>query len=244
MATEQDKTNTGVIATIVAVGGFSMIAVSAFLTAMVREEVDELSSAKGAYADLNTVRELKSEQREQLGAGPRWVDKAKGTVAIPLDQAMEAVTQEVARNPNRATPALPIEPAAADGGVEGAADGAAQTGSLEPNESSRETRAGAGGTPGVQESTADQAAKNKALPTKDSESKAADPKAPEKAEKPAEKTAAPAPGVQGSKEPSAPAPSPVKAPEQEAKQPEKVDNPPASGKPGPGGEKPPGDPPG
>jgi hypothetical protein len=103
MATEPDKTNNGVLGTIVAVGVFAMIAVSAAVTAMVRSEVSTAKAADGTVADLRTVRELKATQRSELAAGPKWVDKGKGLVAIPIDQAMDLVVDDLSKNPGLAT---------------------------------------------------------------------------------------------------------------------------------------------
>jgi hypothetical protein len=117
MATEPDKTNNGVLGTIVAVGVFAMIAVSAAVTAMVRSEVSTAHTIDGTVADLRTVRELKASQRAELSAGPKWVDKGKGLVAIPIDQAMDLVVDDISKNPNRAT-SSPPEVEQADAGVD------------------------------------------------------------------------------------------------------------------------------
>ena len=107
MATEADRTNIGVITTIVAVGAFAMIAVSLAVTALVRGEVRELADERGSNADLNTVRELKSAQRSALSSPAHWADKVKGVVAIPIERAMHLVTDDIHRNPRHATPLAP-----------------------------------------------------------------------------------------------------------------------------------------
>lgn len=109
MATEADKQNIGVITTIVAVGTFAMIAVSMAVTAMVRAEVRELGEERSSNADLETVKELKGEQRAGLEQAAHWADKGKGLVAIPLDRAMQLVTRDIQRNPHSATPVMPSQ---------------------------------------------------------------------------------------------------------------------------------------
>lgn len=116
MATQADKQNIGVITTIVVVGTFAMIAVSMAVTAMVRAEVRELGEEVGSNADLETVKELKGEQRAGLQQAAHWSDKGKGLVAIPLDRAMQLVTRDIQKNPHSATPAMPTAEHP-DGGV-------------------------------------------------------------------------------------------------------------------------------
>jgi len=117
MATEADKTNNGVIGTIVAVGAFAMIAVSVAVTAMVRAQLRDLDDERSTHADLETVRALKSTQRSALAQEPHWADRSKGLAAIPLERAMALVKQEIAQNPRRATPVMPSAKKEADGGA-------------------------------------------------------------------------------------------------------------------------------
>ena len=138
MATESDKTNIAVISTVVAVGAFAMISVSAAVTALTRAEVKKVAEERGSNADLNTVQGLKDSQRDALNAAPHWADKAKGLVAIPIDRAMSLLSQDLRRNPRLATPYPPGKKDEADAGV-GDLDG----GAAAPHAKSKKSKKGA-----------------------------------------------------------------------------------------------------
>jgi hypothetical protein len=130
--TEPDNVNVGLVATVSVVGAILTLSIVLALTALVRSEAAAHSGAVGAHADLGTVARLKDGQRAKLSEGPRWVDKAKGAVALPIDQAMDLVQSEIRQNPARATKASAAEPealASPDGGAAG--DGGASSASDE-----------------------------------------------------------------------------------------------------------------
>jgi hypothetical protein len=120
MATEPDRINNGVVATIVGVGTFAMISISAMVTAMVRDDTSALDLSRPVHADLDTVAALDKQQLATLSASPHWVDKAKGTVAIPIEVAMSLVLAEYQKDPKAASPPPPpgliMDPAAAAAG--------------------------------------------------------------------------------------------------------------------------------
>jgi len=128
MATQPDKTNTGVVATIVGVGVFAMISISAMVTAMVRSDMTELNGTRPLHADLETVAALKHKQLAALNAPPHRidaVDEAPSKLAIPIDLAMKLVLAEYRKNPAAASPPPPpglvMDPtAAANPGAPGA----------------------------------------------------------------------------------------------------------------------------
>ena len=122
MATENDRPNNGVIITLVAVGIFAMIAVSAALAAMARAEVRDELAASESYADLKGVRDLEHGQRAKLEEGYAWADRNKGLVSIPIERAMKLVVDDIARDPNLATPVLPQQDEA-DAGAPAATEG-------------------------------------------------------------------------------------------------------------------------
>lgn len=107
MATQADKTNTPVIATIVVVGALSMIAISAMLAALARSERAALDERQSLHADLETIAELRGAQTASLMAAAHWQDKAKGMVAIPIDRAMSLVLDEYRGDPRAASPPPP-----------------------------------------------------------------------------------------------------------------------------------------
>ena len=107
MATQSDQTNTGVITTIVVVGSFAMISISAMVTAMVRSEHATLDTERPTNADLETVAALDEQQLSRLTAAPSWVSQPGGKVHIPIDRAMQLVVQEYSKNPEAASPPPP-----------------------------------------------------------------------------------------------------------------------------------------
>jgi hypothetical protein len=107
MSTEADKTNTGVVTTIVVVGTFAMIAISALVAAMVRAEYSDVDQRRPVNADLETVAQLDRDQRAKLEAAPAWIDREKQKVSIPIDLAMKVVLDEYAKKPEAASPTPP-----------------------------------------------------------------------------------------------------------------------------------------
>jgi hypothetical protein len=107
MATQTDSTNTGVLWTIVLVGSFAMIAISAAVTAMVRAQTNEVDRERPRHADLHTVVDLKKAQHDDLAAAPAWIDKSKGSVKVPLDVAKKLVLDEIQKDPKTASPPPP-----------------------------------------------------------------------------------------------------------------------------------------
>lgn len=107
MATQSDQTNTGVITTIVVVGTFAMISISAMVTALVRSEHTTLDSERPTNADLDTVAALDKQQLARLTAPASWVSSPGGKVHIPIDRAMSVVVEQYKRNPEAASPPPP-----------------------------------------------------------------------------------------------------------------------------------------
>lgn len=107
MATQTDSTNTGVLWTIVLVGSFAMIAISAGVTAMVRAQTNEVDRERPRHADLQTVVALKQTQHDDLLAAPSWIDKSKGSVKVPIDVAKKLVLSEIQASPKAASPPPP-----------------------------------------------------------------------------------------------------------------------------------------
>src|SRR3970282_1458068 len=101
MATEADKVNDGALATLVAVGTFAMIGICAFVTALVRHEVSSETGRKEVGADREQ-RDAAAPRRPKLSAPPAWVDRGKGLVSLPIDQAKELVVGDLTRDPNSA----------------------------------------------------------------------------------------------------------------------------------------------
>ncbi len=99
MATEDDKTNTGIAGTAIAVGVAAMIAGSSALVGMARTEVADVSSGTQAYADLNSMKALKSEQSQQLSSAK-----------VSIDAARQRTLNDLKRNPDEASPWTPKPP--------------------------------------------------------------------------------------------------------------------------------------
>jgi hypothetical protein len=129
MATETDKVNTGALATLVAVGTFSTIAIVLGVDALVRYETAQLSAERASHAS-ERYRSLVAEQTGKLTAAPKWSDQSKGLVSMPIRQAMGHVVADFTRDPLSASPVPPAdagaEPStAADAGAAETADGGA-----------------------------------------------------------------------------------------------------------------------
>ena len=139
MATQSDETNTGVITTIVVVGSFAMISISAMVTALVRSEHLELDRERPTNADLDTVAALERQQLGRINAPPAWVAERGGKVHIPIERAMSLVVDEYRANPQAASPPPPpglqmnTAPAAGSPApVAGGAPGATPAGAPQP----------------------------------------------------------------------------------------------------------------
>src|SRR6187549_2490951 len=99
MATEDDKTNTGIAGTAIAVGVAAMIAGSTAIVGMARTEIDEWSTGSSAYADLNSVKTLKGEQASQLASAKLSIDKAR-----------QMTLTDIKRDSDKASPWTPKPP--------------------------------------------------------------------------------------------------------------------------------------
>jgi len=158
LATEEDKINTGALGTLVTVGLFAMLSITAAVTALVRHDIEAEEALKDADAN-QVVTELKAKQHDALTGPAKYVDRNKGLVSLPIDIAKGLVVAELQRDPNSATPPAPQK---AEGGAETAtagAGGAAGAGGGAPAASGGAAPA-AGGAP---------AAEGKGTPTKPEE---------------------------------------------------------------------------
>jgi hypothetical protein len=146
--TQVDKINTGALGTLVAVGLFAMISITAAVTALVRHDIDEEEANKATDAN-QVVTELKAAQRGKLNGPARYVDRGKGLLSLPIDLAKGLVIGELARDPNSATPVKPdagaveVTGAAVDGGAAAATLGAGGA----PSKASDVNKAGAASKP-------------------------------------------------------------------------------------------------
>ncbi len=91
MATEEDKTNSGALATLVAVLALAVVGVSLAVTALTRDELANVRAQKEGPAGQRFL-ELKRGQLEKLAAGK------------PIEQAMQEVVEGLKRDPESATP--------------------------------------------------------------------------------------------------------------------------------------------
>jgi len=121
LATEEDKINTGALGTLVAVGMFAMLSITAAVTALVRHDIEAEEAVKDADAN-QVVAELKAKQHDTLTGPAKYVDRNKGLVSLPIDLAKGLVVAELQRDPNSATPPAPQK---AETGAEAAAAGGA-----------------------------------------------------------------------------------------------------------------------
>ncbi|HYQ46551.1 MAG TPA: hypothetical protein VER11_31495 [Polyangiaceae bacterium] len=146
-ATEEDKINTGALGTLVAVGMFAMLSITAAVTALVRHDIEAEEAVKDADSNQVVV-ELKAKQHDALTGPAKYVDRNKGVVSLPIDVAKGLVVAELQRDPSSATPPAPqkaeasAESASAAGGAPGAGGASAASSGGAP--------AAAGGAPAVE----------------------------------------------------------------------------------------------
>ncbi len=119
--TEADKINTGALGTLVAVGLFAMLSITAAVTALVRHDLEVEEASKDADANQVVVA-LKASQRGALNGPAAYVDRGKGLVSLPIDLAKGLVVAELERDPNSATPPAAAKPAASAGDASAAPD--------------------------------------------------------------------------------------------------------------------------
>ena len=98
MATENDKVNTGALATLVAVGTAAMIGICLAVNALVRHEVGNVSVERDAVG-ADAYQALKQSQLDKLTAPAAWSNRDKGQVSIPIERAMNLVLTDLKRNP-------------------------------------------------------------------------------------------------------------------------------------------------
>src|SRR3954464_11104365 len=100
--TEEDKINTGALGTLVAVGLFAMLSITAAVTALVRHDIEIEEASKDADANQVVV-SLKASQQGALNGPAGYVDRGKGVVSLPIDLAKGLVVAELSRDPSSAT---------------------------------------------------------------------------------------------------------------------------------------------
>src|SRR5689334_8386538 len=89
MAIEQQP-NTPLLITIGAVSGFLLLVLIIGIQAWFLREVQRETRIKYEDVPAQPVTDLKIEQETKINQY-RWVDQKKGTVAIPIDQAMKMI---------------------------------------------------------------------------------------------------------------------------------------------------------
>jgi hypothetical protein len=120
MATEADKTNTGVVLTAFAVGTAAMIGGTAAIVGMVRTEVGALNEVDSVYANHAAIRAMHEEQTAKLNGGK-----------LPINRAAALVIADLKRDPQAASPyTKPAEVAPSAAPAEGSATPA--SGSVAP----------------------------------------------------------------------------------------------------------------
>jgi hypothetical protein len=144
--TEADKINTGALGTLVAVGLFAMLSITAAVTALVRHDIEVEEAIKNTDAN-QVVGELKAAQQGALNGSARYVDRGKGLVSLPIDLAKGLVVGELARDPSSATPAAKADAGAVE------VTGAAVDSGAAPAKLTTEPASDSGKTPPVKPET-------------------------------------------------------------------------------------------
>ncbi len=92
MATEEDKTNTGVVLTALLVGAAAMLGGSAGLVALAKGEMQELGEQVSTNANLGAIKALREEQRAKLRSGKSPIEKAEATILAGLMKSPTAAS--------------------------------------------------------------------------------------------------------------------------------------------------------
>jgi hypothetical protein len=100
MATQEDKTNTGALLTLLVVSAFAMVGVALAVTAIARDEMDQ-DAAEKAGSGANAYHQLRQAQLAKLETG------------TPIEQVMQNVVHEFAADPSKASPPAPASAQAA-----------------------------------------------------------------------------------------------------------------------------------
>jgi len=129
MATEEDKVNSGVLGTLLAVLTFGVLATALAITALVRTGAEELRAERSGTDEEYAT--LRGSQEADLHLPAAYIDEQAGVVRLPIDRAMEVVVRDLRRNPESATAKKQVaEPTNGHGEPEraAAAEGEAATG--------------------------------------------------------------------------------------------------------------------
>lgn len=122
---EPDSVNSGALSLVLGLVAVSTLAISLVVTALVRDEVQEVNAMRDLTQDAD-YRQLKASQLGALEAPAQLKDQAQGVVSVPIGRAMALTLEAVRRDPNSLSPwttdpaapseELPTgaEPAAAD----------------------------------------------------------------------------------------------------------------------------------
>jgi len=93
--TREDDPNARAVAFVGALGVLILIMVVVLLQALFYRAEEQETDRKALVASPGELRALQVQQREQL-ATYRYVDRQKGLVAIPVEEAMRLTRQELA----------------------------------------------------------------------------------------------------------------------------------------------------
>lgn len=113
---EADNVNSGALATMIALVAFATLGIALVVTMLVRQEVGAAASGRAGTQE-NAVRSLKAEQQSELRSQPGWLDRAKGLVSMPIEQAMKLTLEAIRKNPRALSP---LPPGKEDEGMGGA----------------------------------------------------------------------------------------------------------------------------
>jgi len=94
---EKDALNTPAIAVIGVVGTVVTLVTVLCLQVLYYQAEDSQTAARNAAEGSSELRVLLAEQRATLD-GYSWVDQQHGKLSIPVEQAMQLVTRDIAAN--------------------------------------------------------------------------------------------------------------------------------------------------
>jgi hypothetical protein len=74
------------------------------VTVLVHSATEREVARKGGTVSSRAYRDLADAQRAELEEEAQWVDRRAGILSIPIERAMDLVVEELARDPESATP--------------------------------------------------------------------------------------------------------------------------------------------
>ncbi len=113
MANDTQRPSASGAVTLAALVALGLLGTVSAVTVFVQSATEREVARKGGAVSTRAYRDLADAQRAELEEEAQWVDRRAGVLSIPIERAMELVVEELARDPENATPRAPGEAASA-----------------------------------------------------------------------------------------------------------------------------------